>query len=156
MTSTFEDDKRQEVKLWGKIITAIVVTLIMSVGGCMYGMPLYKVYEQRLEGEAELAKQTYSKQVAVQAALAKKESATMLAEAEVLRAEGVAKANKIIGESLKDNDEYLRYLWITNLENSKGDVIYIPTEAGIPILEAGKRAMKDIKLEGKVFPLEDK
>lgn len=133
------EDERQEVKIWGKIVSLIVFVGMSFVGGCMYGYPQYKVYEQRLEGEAELAKQTYSKQVAVQSALAKKESAVMLAEAEVMRAEGVAKANKIIGDSLKDNDQYLRYLWITNLENSKGDVIYIPTEAGIPILEAGKR-----------------
>ena len=143
------DMEKAETKLWGKIISTIVFTVLLFIGGCMYGYPQYNVYQQRLEGEAELAKQTYSKQVSVQAALAKKESATMLAEAEVLRAEGVAKANKIIGDSLKDNEQYLRYLWITNLENSKGDVIYIPTEAGIPILEAGKRAMKDIKLEVK-------
>jgi hypothetical protein len=36
---------------------------------------------QRLEGEAELAKANYSKQVAVQEANAKKDSATLLAEA---------------------------------------------------------------------------
>jgi len=150
------DIEKQEAKIITRSVSAAVFTLILIIGGGMYGCPQYNVYVQRLDGEAELAKQTYSKQVAVQAALAKKESATMLAEAEVLRAEGVAKANKIIGESLKDNDEYLRYLWITNLENSKGDVIYIPTEAGIPILEAGKRAMRDIKLEGKLFPLKEK
>jgi len=150
------DMEKQEAKIITRSISVAACVLILIISGGMYGCPQYNVYVQRLDGEAELAKQTYSKQVAVQAALAKKESATMLAEAEVLRAEGVAKANKIIGESLKDNDEYLRYLWITNLENSKGDVIYIPTEAGIPILEAGKRAMRDIKLEGKVFPLKEK
>ena len=65
------------------------------------------------------------------------ESAKLLADADVLRAEGAAKANKIIGDSLKDNEAYLRYLWIQNLENSKEhQVIYIPTEAGLPILEA--------------------
>jgi regulator of protease activity HflC (stomatin/prohibitin superfamily) len=133
------DMEKEERKLWSKIITAITFTVVLGIGGGMYGCPQYKVYEQRLEGEAELAKQTYAKQVAVQAAMAKKDSAVMLAEAEVMRAEGVAKANKIIGDSLKDNEQYLRYLWITNLENSKGDIIYIPTEAGIPILEAGKR-----------------
>jgi hypothetical protein len=64
--------------------------------GC-WGAPQYGVYSQRLEGEAELAKANYSKQVAVQEANAKKDSASLLADAEVLRAEGVAKANKIIG-----------------------------------------------------------
>ena len=127
------------------VIGISIVTLvgILIIGGCMAGYPQYKVYEQRLDGEAELAKQTYSKQVAIQTAQAKKDSAGLLADAEVLRAEGVAKANKIIGDSLKGNEAYLRYLWIDNLENGNNRVIYVPTEAGLPILEAGKRVEKD-------------
>lgn len=121
------------------IVTVFVLTGIMMVGGCMVGYPQYKVYEQRLEGEAALAKSVAEKQVAVQTALAKKEAAGMLAEAEVIRAQGVAQANKIIGDSLHGNEAYLRYLWIQNLENGGNQVIYVPTEAGLPILEAGKR-----------------
>lgn len=56
-----------------------------------------------------------------------------------MRAEGVAKANKIIGDSLKGNEAYLRYLWIDKLEGSKQQVIYVSTETGLPLLEAGKR-----------------
>jgi hypothetical protein len=69
---------------------------------------------------------------------AKKDAASLLAESEVLRADGVAKANKIIGDSLKGNEAYLRYLWIDKLDNKSGQVIYVPTEAGLPILEAGR------------------
>jgi len=58
------------------------------------------------------------------------------AEIEVAKAEGVAKANQIIGESLKSNESYLRYLWIRGLKEGKNQVIYVPTEAGLPILEA--------------------
>ena len=61
-------------------------------------------------------------------------------EAEIIRAKGVAKANMIIGESLKNNGSYLRYLWIQTLNDNPQNVIYVPTEAGLPILEAGKRA----------------
>lgn len=102
----------------------------------MYGMPHYGVYKQRLEGEALLAHAQASKEVAVAEAKAKMESAELLSQAEVKRAEGVAKANQIIGESLKGNEGYLRYLWIQNLESNNPTVIYIPTEAGLPILEA--------------------
>ena len=63
----------------------------------------------------------------------------MLADAEIARAVGVAKANKIIGDSLKDNEQYLRYLWIDSLQQTQNQIIYVPTEAGLPILEAGKR-----------------
>ena len=123
-------------------VSAITITTVLAfglIGGCMYGYPQYQVYSHRLAGEAELERQKYEKQVAVQAALAKKESATLLAEAEVLRADGVAKANKIIGDSLRNNEAYLRYLWIEHMADSKKETIYIPTEAGLPILEAGKR-----------------
>ena len=101
-------------------------------------MPQYKIYEQRNEGEAELARANYSKQTAIQEAHAKMESAKLLADAEVIRAEGVAKANKIIGDSLNNNEAYLRYLYINNLEHSQNQIIYVPTEANLPILERRK------------------
>ena len=105
----------------------------------MYGCPQYGVYQQQKEGEAALAHAVASKEIAVCEAKAKMESADMLAQADVKRAAGAAQANKIIGDSLKDNEAYLRYLWIQNLENSnQHQVIYIPTEAGLPILEAGR------------------
>jgi len=42
----------------------------------------------------------------------------------------------LIGNSLKDNREYLQYLYITGLEegSNKGNVtIYVPTEGGMPV-----------------------
>ena len=115
--------------------------LVILCGLCAFGMwgcPNYAVYQQRLEGEAELAKANYSKQVAVQEAHAKMDSASLLADAEVARAKGVAKANQIIGDSLKGNEVYLRYLWIQSLETNNAKVIYVPTEANLPILEASR------------------
>jgi len=111
----------------------VVIGLVILT---MWGCPQYKVYEQRLAGEAMLAHAQAAKEVAVAEAKAKMESATLLAEAEVERAKGVAQANEIIGESLKNNEAYLRYLWIDGLESNNPTVIYVPTEAGLPILEA--------------------
>jgi high-affinity K+ transport system ATPase subunit B len=101
------------------------------------------------EGKSILVKAENEKKAMIEQAKAENESATLQAEAkikiskaeaqaEIERAKGVAQANKIIGESLKGNDIYLRYLQIDAIKNSKGDKIYIPTEAGIPILEAKK------------------
>ena len=104
----------------------------------MWGCPQYNVYSQRMSGEAELANANYSKQVAVQEAQAKMDAATLLAQAEVERAKGVAQANKIIGDSLKDNEAYLRYLFVNNLENTKDQIIYVPTEGNLPVLEASR------------------
>lgn len=117
-----------------------VFLLFFVCGVGMYGCPRYGVYQQRLEGQAILAHAQASREVAVAEAKAKMESASLLADAEVVRAGGVAKANKIIGDSLKGNEVYLRYLWVNNLAETKDEVIYIPTETGLPILEAGRRA----------------
>lgn len=123
---------------------AVQVTLgtVIVFGLSMWGCPQYGVYEQRLTGEAELARATYNRQVKIREAEAVKESSKMYAEAEVERAKGVAKANEIIGSSLKNNHDYLTYLWIHGLQDKDNNVIYVPTEANLPILEAGKRGLK--------------
>lgn len=122
--------------------TILLCAILILSSGCT-AWPPYNVWQQKLEGEAELAKANFSKQVAVQEAVAKEEAAAHLANAEVARAEGVAKANKIIGTSLKDNEAYLRWLYIEGLKERTGiETIYVPTEAGLPILEAGKRGEK--------------
>jgi regulator of protease activity HflC (stomatin/prohibitin superfamily) len=133
-------EESKEVWAWITRIGGIVLMLSLL---CMWGCPQYSVYQQNLEGEAELARATQNRQIAIQEAQAKKESAQHLADAEVIRATGAAKANKIIGESLKGNESYLHYLFINNMEHTKNQVIYLPTEAGLPILES----MRGVKLK---------
>lgn len=118
-------------------LTLLLLLVIVLIAGGMWGCPKYNVWQQGLAGEAELRRAEQNRKILVQEAQAKLDSADLLNQAEVKRAEGVAKANAIIGESLEGRDEYLRYLWIQNLETAKeGTIIYIPTEAGLPILEA--------------------
>jgi hypothetical protein len=103
----------------------------------MIGCPQYKVYSARKDGEAKLAEAQSSRDVVIAEAKAKKEAAAHLAQADTVRAHGVARSNVIIGTSLKNNREYLHWLWIDNLHNNQ-NVIYVPTEANLPILEAGR------------------
>ena len=116
---------------------ALIAVGVIVVGGVIFvGGPQYNVWQQSLAGKAELQKAEYTRQVAVLEAQAKKDSAQQLADAEIIRATGVAKANQIIGDSLKDNREYLQYLYITGLEDGSknGNVtIYVPTENGLPV-----------------------
>lgn len=112
---------------------------LILIGGILFGCPQYHVWEQGLSGQAELAKANYNRQIKTQEAHATLEASKHLANAEIERARGVAEANRIIGDSLKGNEAYLKYLWIHNLETGNNSTIYIPTEAGLPILEAGKR-----------------
>lgn len=122
-----------------KLFVIIAVLLLAALAGCMWGYPQYRVYSEGMAGAAKLKEAESSRQIAVEESKAKLESAKMLAQAEIERAKGVAEANKIIGDSLKGNDAYLRYLWLQGLEKAETSVIYVPTEANLPILEAGKR-----------------
>lgn len=127
----------EDIKKWG-CGGLIGMAVIGIVAGGMYGCPAYNIYTSRASGQAALAHAQSAKEVAVAEAKAKMESADFLMQAEIKRAEGVAKANKIIGDSLKENEAYLRYLWINGLESNNPTVIYVPTEAGLPILEASR------------------
>lgn len=112
------------------MLLAIIMTTITVV------KPIYSVWEQRKHGEAELARAESNRQIAILEAKAKEESSKSLAQAEIIRARGVAEANKIIGDSLKENEGYLRYLWIQGLQTNNMQVVYVPTEANLPILES--------------------
>ena len=123
------------------IFSVLFIGTILIVGfiwGIMAGYAKYNVWSSGLAGEAELKQADWNRQISVREAEAKKESAIALAQAEVERAKGVAQANKIIGDSLKGNEDYLRYLWVDSLQNTKNQIIYVPTEANLPILEAGR------------------
>jgi predicted aminopeptidase len=120
------------------IISAAIAIVLIAVTG-LVGCPTYNVYSSKKQGEALLAHAQASKEVAVAEAKAKMESATLLAQADTIRAHGVARSNEIIGNSLRNNEAYLHWLWIDNIEKNPNAVIYVPTEANLPILEAGSR-----------------
>lgn len=102
----------------------------------MWGGPHHGVWQQGLAGQGALKRAEQDRKIAIEEAKAKSESAKSLALAEIERAKGVAEANRIIGDSLKSNDAYLRYLWILGLQDGSSEVIYVPTEANRPLLEA--------------------
>lgn len=128
------DARDKNSNLTGWIIFALI--LVIGFAGLFAGGPLWNVWRQGMAGKAKLAEAESSRQVAVLEAKAKLDSAKMLADAEVERAKGVAESNKIIGSSLKDNPEYLQWLYIQGLEagsNNGNTVIYVPTENGLPV-----------------------
>lgn len=121
-----DDGEPRNYRPWyiGGAIT--LALLILLVGGCMVGMPEYRLYKAGIE-----------KRIRVEEARATRDAAVHEAQAERERARGVADANEIIAASI--TEEYLRYHYINTLAGQGNRVIYIPTEAGLPILEAGKR-----------------
>lgn len=130
--------KRLTAKIfkWVAICSIIVIVVIV---GLMVGLPSYNVYNQKKQGQAILAHAQSSREVAVAEAKAKMESAALLAQADTIRAHGIARSNQIIGQSL--TDAYLHWFWIDNIDKSN-NVIYVPTEANMPIMEAGRTTLK--------------
>lgn len=133
----------------GESLLSMIVAVLLcafllfgGIGGCMWGYPKYKVYSMEMHGKAVLAEAESSRQVAVREALALKDSAKFKAEAEVIRANGTASANKIIANGLGGPEGYLRYLAIEAMkeqaQSQNSTTIYVPTEAGIPITEASR------------------
>ena len=125
----------------GFIVATIGIVLIAGLlWSISFGFQYYKVFTAEQTGKAELAQAEWNRQIIVRQAQARKDASTLEAEAEVLRAEGVAKANAIVAGGLGGPEGYLRYLYIHMLsQQSDKQIIYIPTEAGLPILEASKR-----------------
>lgn len=84
--------------------------------------------------EAKLRSEQESLQKEFELQKAKKD-----AEIEVARARGAAEANKIIAESL--DPAYIQYLWVQGLQDGSSEVIYVPTEANLPVLESVRQLM---------------
>lgn len=114
----------------------LLLVLLVVLPGCGPLAPMWATWN----GEALYNHSINAKKVQIMDAEGRFEAAKYLAQAEVERAKGVAQANTIIGDSLKNNESYLKWLYIEGLKERTGiETIYVPTETGLPILEAGKR-----------------
>lgn len=114
-------------------VAVLIVLGVFGLGGACMAYPQYRVYSQRAEGAARLAEAESSRKILVEQAKAEEESAQRRAN-----------AIKIVGQAAKDFPEY-RYqeflgAFAEALKEGKiNQIIYVPTEANIPLMEAGKR-----------------
>lgn len=110
----------------------LIIVLIMFLNtGCGIWPP-YREWSKRYDGKAKLAEAEYSRQVLVQQAKAELEAAEMQAE-----------AIRVVGEAAKKFPEYRTQMFIQSFgEAMKSDkieqIIYVPTEANIPVMEANR------------------
>ena len=130
-------------------ILVIVLIFLGLIAAILVAWPNYNVWRREMSGKAELSEATWNRQIAVEEAQASLDAAGLLRDAEVVRAKGVSDSILIIGDSLQNNESYLRYLWIQSLHDSYGEVIYIATEAGLPILEASRLMPEIFVTEGE-------
>lgn len=93
-----------------------------------------------MSGKAEFAKAEQNRKIRIEEAKANLESEKLNAQAEVERAKGAAEAIKIENGAITPT--YIQYLWVRQQNTNANKIIYIPTEAGLPVLEAGRANKK--------------
>lgn len=121
------------------VCTGIVVVVIFFIGivfAWKAVTPKLNLYKANTENQKVISQQEAQSDAAVYAAKSTVIQSKAMAEAEIERAKGAAEAQRIIANTL--TEPYLRYLYIQGLGQGQHEVIYLPTEAGLPILEAGR------------------
>lgn len=127
--------------LWGWVLLVLGGALLII--GIIWGLnalaDVYGVWAAHKKGQADLARAQNEQQIQVAQAQGRLQAADLNKQAEIIDAEAVSKSVEIIGKALHDNHGYLQWKWIHMMEDTENATIYIPTEASLPILEAGKR-----------------
>jgi regulator of protease activity HflC (stomatin/prohibitin superfamily) len=122
-----------------KHISGIALVGVVVIFGCMAGCPRYGVWTAEQEGLALKAKADGARQALVAQAQAEKDAAGLRAD-----------AIEIVGGAAKKYPEYRQQEFIGAFgealrEGKITQVIYVPTEANIPILESDGRRVEATK-----------
>jgi len=122
-----------------KIIGAIVAVLL---AWGRFGYQKWKVWASHQSGLADLTRARNEQQIQIAQADSRLAAAEKNKQAAIIEAQAVAAQIEAIGKQLTAHDLYLKWQWIKMMEDTSGDgdrtTVYVPTEANIPILEAGR------------------
>lgn len=108
------------------IVTGGVILGVLVIAALLIGGPLYRVWSQEQRGRADLAEARYNRQTIIEEASARLEAAKLEAQSN----------QELIASLGGDPERLIDFRMIDVL--GEANVIYIPTEAGLPILEAGR------------------
>ncbi len=127
------------VGLW---ICSVSLPVILVWSLFLY--PHWRVWAAHQRGLADLQQAKNEQQIQIAQAQSRLDAASLNKQAAIIEAEAVAAQIQAIGDKLTKHDLYLRWQWIKMMEDTAGEhnTIYVPTEANIPILEAGARFEK--------------
>jgi hypothetical protein len=121
---------------WLVIIAAVAVAILIWT---IWLYPKWRVWAAHQRGLADLAQARNEQAIQIARAQARLDAADLNKKAAIIEAEAVAAQIQAIGEGLTKHELYLRWQWIKMMEERDGDeTIYVPTEANLPILEAGR------------------
>lgn len=127
---------RKWINLACKIIAGAVVGIFLLITLNSIISPRLNLYKANTEKQAVIAEQKAQSEAAEFAARSAVTQAEAKAEAMIIEARALAESQAIIAETL--TPEYVQYLYVKAIEDNPNQVIYIPTEAGMPILESGR------------------
>lgn len=123
--------KQQSNNVLKYVAYGLIATIALT-GFLMWLIPTYSVWQQEQLGKANLARAAQERQIMIEQANAELQSAG-------IRAEAIA----LVGEMAAKYPEYRQQEFIGAFaealkEGNIDQIYYIPTEAGIPITEAGR------------------
>lgn len=125
----------KEIKEIFKYVIGGIFVLIVIAASIMFVGPKYKVWRMEMKGRAEFAEAEQNRRIKIEEAKANLEAEKLNAQSEIERAKGAAEAIKIENGQLTTT--YIQYLWVRQQANNQiQKIVYIPTEASMPILEA--------------------
>ena len=124
------DSTSNDTRFFTRLIGGVLIALFLIIGGLMFGLPQYNVWTAGMQGKATLMRAEQEKQILIEQAKAEVEAAKLRAE-----------AIEAVGAAAAKYPEYRHQEFIgafaQALESGTIDqIIYVPTEAGIPITEA--------------------
>lgn len=110
---------------------------IVIITGLAFAIPTWNVWRSGMSGEAALKRAEQTRQILVTQAKAEKEAAQ-------LRADAIS----IVGKAAKEFPEYRQQEFLGAFAEALKDgkisqIMYVPTEANIPVTEASRLARKD-------------
>lgn len=125
-----------------------MVALILAIGSLTSCYDFNREQERldrENDGKGILMKAKYEKQARIEEAKANYESAKLEAQTRQVRVEATSKAKaiealakakaiKMVSDAIQNNPDYIKYIMVDGMYNH-GKTIYIPTEAGLPIIE---------------------
>lgn len=127
----------------------VMAVIALSLTSCYDFNRKQNELDAESNGKAILLEAESSKKAKIEEAKAEKESAELLGEARIIEAKAKAKSMvinseakaisiKIESDAIRGQNDLIRLKAVEAMYQN-GKFIYVPTEAGVPILEAGKR-----------------
>jgi len=121
----------------GNVVWAISMIVMAILLWALWGYPKWRVWASHQEGLADLMMAKNEQQIQIAEAQSRLDAAELNKKAAVIEAQAVALQIAEIGAQLTEHDLYLKWQWIKMMEERpKNSIIYVPTEANMPILEA--------------------